>query len=905
MAEYFVCCLIENIADASEGLANSFIAPLADIKSKMKTIKSEFLVMKAFLKDAGAVKEHDEAWRAWVEQVRDVGHKVEDILDEFSHLMAQRQSNGFLYKIFHDIKHLKVWYGMAKLLHSVEHDLQNLSSMKHRYGIKTSSRDAEESSSSERRDQVSRRLAETTHFIEEDEVVGFNEHREWLARQLISEEPRRTTISVWGMGGVGKTTLATNVYKNIKNRFDCSAWICVSQKYETIDILRRIIVEFHKEKRVAIPDGISSMDYRRLVEMLHEYLQEKRYLIVLDDVWRANAWFDTCAAFLENRNRSRVIITTRNGDVTELGTVKLRIEPLSIDVAWELFCRKAFWKDMNKICPQELEFWARKMVDKCDGLPLAIVVIGRFLSLKEQTEEAWKKVYDDLCMETVGSPGLEGIENILNLSFNDLPHHLKNCFLLCAIFPEDSLINTKKLMSLWMAEGFVIEKGIKTKEEVAEDYLKELIHRCMLQVAYWIGSGIMVCCRIHDLLRDLAVTKSRRENFCVVCDDYSEGSGSFDKARRLSYYRSSKDDQFSTSMPHLRSFFSFSDAMFSCPTDLISQLSNCKLLRVLDIEGAPVERLPDEVFNLFNLQYLGLKETKIRKLPNSVGRLGKLQTLDVAKTRLVKLPQSVVKLKNLRHLLLYKSFLNVGLTAPKRLSHLSGLRTLQGIEADDEMIQQLGNLTKMRSLGVYMLKRAQCSKLCASIARMNQLVILSISADPDEALQLDGLNSPPSNLQKVWLKGKLENHLLPNWFDIHIKLTELSFWKSQLREDQIHSLGSLPNLRILTFMHDGFHGQKMSFRRGKFQRLNCLLLHNLSQLNWIEIENGSLKNLEGLFLEYCMELKAMPGGIENVTTLRKLELKDMPQELIRRVQETTVLTSVQNGCWQRSDKSSF
>lgn len=170
---------------------------------------------------------------------------------------------------------------------------------------------------------------------------------------------------------------------------------------------------------------------------------------------------DTCATFLDNRNRSRVIITTRNGDVAGLGMVKLKVKPLKIDAALEFSYRKKFWKDINnKICPQELEFCARK----CDGLPLAIVVIGRFLSLIEQTEQAWKNINDNMCMEIVANSEFEGIGSILNLSFNDLPHHLENCFWFCAIFPEDHVINTRKLahQALSLKRGLIWRRLLKT-----------------------------------------------------------------------------------------------------------------------------------------------------------------------------------------------------------------------------------------------------------------------------------------------------------------------------------------------------------------------------------------------------------------------------------------------------------
>ena len=131
-----------------------------------------------------------------------------------------------------------------------------------------------------------------------------------------------------------------------------------------------------------------------------------------------------------------------------------RIQPLQENEAWDLFSKKAFSTYHSKSCPLELETLAWKLVKKCKGLPLAVVALGGLMSSKKSPDQ-WSRVYNNLNHHLSNNPLLEDVKSILFLSFNDLPYRLKHCFLYCSLFPEDYLINNKKLTRLWMAEGFV------------------------------------------------------------------------------------------------------------------------------------------------------------------------------------------------------------------------------------------------------------------------------------------------------------------------------------------------------------------------------------------------------------------------------------------------------------------
>lgn len=656
----------------------------------MSELKGEFAVMQGFLRDVDKKKHKSEATEAWVEQVRDISYLVEDILDEYTRLIQMRQAkDGFwgscIYKIFHDVTNINAWLNITSQLAKVDKPLQqNLLHMKNLYGIDVGVGSGQQSIDHER--QKFQYLAEKAHFIEEEEIVGIDKYIEILMEYLKDDNRemlQRSMISVCGMGGVGKTTLVARVYKKVKYAFDCYAWITVSsQSPDVDDLLKKILIGLYSEKKEDVPCNISTMHYKSLMEKLHDYLKDRKYVIVLDDLWQRDDWDKIKQVFIDSKNGSRIVITTRKHDVALLANEVLEIETLGDDAAWSLFCKKAFCMDPDRRCPKELKHWARRITDKCNGLPLAIVTTGGFLSLKEKREVIWKEIYQNLTLEITENKEFEQILCILNLSFIDLPPYLVNCFLYCGLFPEDYDIKRSTLVRLWVAEGFAKEWGTKTMEEVAEDYFNQLVHRSMIQVAKQTPSGKIISYKVHDLVRDLILSKYKKSKFCILIhgDNIPQGIPVSERYRHLSFGKCTSNLNLKIeNFRHLRSLLAF-DKM---PTTIF-QFSSLKLLRVLVLQNSQIKRLPHEVFNLSCLRYFSLRGcNQIEKLPNALGMLRNLQTLDVRGTGLVKLPNAIVRLKDLKHLL--TDFIPL----PHGLSKLTALQTLEDFQANEEIIDEV------------------------------------------------------------------------------------------------------------------------------------------------------------------------------------------------------------------------
>ncbi|WCJ37360.1 Disease resistance protein RPM1 [Euphorbia peplus] len=866
---------------------------LGDARDKIEDIKLELESMRSFLSDAERRKDLSESVETWVRQVREVAYEVEDLIDEFiHHSYKQRLNNGFKGAVQDVINFHKKLSARSR----ISSKLQKIKAKVHEVYERSKRYDFSQLDDAKTRNAAAdqwKHYGESSYFVDEDDIVGMEENTEQLIGWLTEEEPRRTVISIVGMGGLGKTTLVKSIYDNpmIKKDFDCWAWISVSQSYGMTELLRNMIKEVFDTTQVTMSYNLGSMNNRQLLRILVDFLLQKRYIIVLDDVWSIDLWSKIRGAFPNNKSGSRIILTTRNENVASSIGIQSRLHhlhPLQDKDAWALFCKKAFWSDPEHTCPKELQPLAEAILKKCEGLPLAIVAVGGLMCSRSKRIGEWKTVHESLNWQLSHNPMLEQVKGILLLSFNDLPFYLKNCFLYCCVFRDGSPIRRKKLIRLWVAEGFIRERKGMSMEETAEEYLTELILRSMIQVTETNDAGRVKMCRVHDVMRELASTTSEKENFCVAYDGYQtkvEG-----KIHRLSIYDTAENIRLSsTTSCHLRSFFVF-------PTDMCSSFSlnavssKFKLLRVLDLEGVPVESIPTALVELFNLRYLNLRETKIKELPKSMEKLHNLQTLDVWKTNLERLPSGISKLSNLRHLLTCSSHdqnLEVigGMQAPTGIWNIRCLQTLASIEAGKELLQNLGNLTELKRLEITKLRATDGPKLCSSIQKMTGLYHLGLTAtNTEEKLQLEALLMPPKLLQKLTLVGKLNS--LPTWFGSLGSLTHLHLGFSSLGEDMLSSLCDLSSLVFLE-LKKAYDGKVLQFEAGWFPSLNKLILQQLAELNCIKLEEGSLPSIKELCLMGCQELKELPFGIENLVGLKKLHLEEMAQEFIERLEDNS------------------
>ncbi|KAK8564477.1 hypothetical protein V6N12_036600 [Hibiscus sabdariffa] len=561
---------------------------LTEIGAEIDEVKLELKAIRAFLEDAdrrsGAVP-LSETDKQWVANVRDIAYEVEDVVDEFMyHFNKQQPWRGkpyrFFLKLIHFPKDLLVKHQVAVKLQGINKRIKSIADRSQRYRV--SSSDSRKSDKQIRgeyyRNNWVKNLSISSLFFKDDDLVGIDKAQNELLGWLMYQELQRTVISVVGMG---------ELFKSITKELNNGA----KAKIKLVD----------------------SMEYQDLVEALLNFLQPRRYLIVIDDVWSTNLWQDISIALPANMKGT--------------GSCSLH---------------KAFISNTGQ-CPPYLESSATKLVEKCQGLPLAIVALGGLMASKNSIAD-WSEVYNNLNRE---------------LSEND------------AYFER---LKRNRLIRLWMAEGYVEQMKETIPEVFAERYLTELICRGLLQVVSRNGSGRPKAFKMHDILREFAVPISKSIKFVVKSDGMEELEDNGNRRWSIEAKGKEMKGASGTALPRVRSLFVF--AVDETSKSSFNRLpSGFKLMRVLDLEDTPINELPDESVNLFNLRYLNLSRTQVKGLPRSIGKLYNLQSLVMKWTQIKELPAGILKLKNLQylqHLFAYEG---------ERLDFLEGFQKLKSMRS--------------------------------------------------------------------------------------------------------------------------------------------------------------------------------------------------------------------------------
>ncbi|XXG70999.1 hypothetical protein AAC387_Pa07g0353 [Persea americana] len=388
---------------ASEAVVSSLVEGLGDllikeaqllhgVQDEFRWIQRELESMRCFLKDADSKQKEDAGVKNWVAQIRDVSYEAEDVIEIF--IYSQRRRPGFVGHIKRYIcilSELRTRYKVARQIEKIKLNISDISSRREKYGIKNINEVGESSSSQSL--QEHRRIS-TAVEDSELEVVGLQDELNHVKEQLMSGGPRRCVISIFGMGGLGKTTLAKKVYHDVKKQFDCHAFIYLSQQFAIKDVLMRII------KCVTIPSQedikkIEKLNLEELSTMLHGDLKKKRYLVVIDDIWSIEAWEKINRILPDGMKGSRVMLTTRNEEVASHADPRHphKMRFLNGKEGWELFLKKIFpGEDPLTACPAELKETGGKILAKCGDLPLAILVLGALLARKDKTIKVWSDV---------------------------------------------------------------------------------------------------------------------------------------------------------------------------------------------------------------------------------------------------------------------------------------------------------------------------------------------------------------------------------------------------------------------------------------------------------------------------------------------------------------------------------
>uniref|UniRef100_M8BJD1 Disease resistance protein RPM1 n=1 Tax=Aegilops tauschii TaxID=37682 RepID=M8BJD1_AEGTA len=427
---------------------------LKGVRREIRSLESELTSMHAALEEYTKLEDPSGQVKAWISLVRELAYDTEDIFDKFIHHLGKGGRRGgfkeFLHKIALPLKMLGARREIAGQIDDLKDRIKQVKDLKDSYKLN------DVPSSTTGHMAVDPRLHAV--FAEEAHLVGVDGPRDDLAKWMVEEgnkssKPRKV-LSIVGFGGLGKTTLANE------------------------DVISQVSCQDGSAKDTSDWDEIKS------ISKLRELLQNKRYLIIIDDVWSAQAWNTIKCAFPENNCSSRIIVTTRIIDVAKsccLGGDDQMYELKSLSDLHSriLFFKRIFGSEKN--CPDMLEEISNNILKKCGGLPLAIISIAGLLANRPGIKEEWEKVKRSIGSALEKTKSLEGMRSILSLSYNDLAPNLKTCLLYLSLFPEDHVIDRTRLVRLWMVEGFISAEHGQSKQEAAENYFYKLINKSMVQ----------------------------------------------------------------------------------------------------------------------------------------------------------------------------------------------------------------------------------------------------------------------------------------------------------------------------------------------------------------------------------------------------------------------------------------
>ncbi|XP_022870595.1 putative late blight resistance protein homolog R1A-3 isoform X2 [Olea europaea var. sylvestris] len=666
--------------------------------------------------------------------------------------------------------------------------------------------------------------------ILEDFVVGFDNVTIEIVEQLARGIEKLQIISIFGMPGLGKTTLANKLYNHryVLYHFHNRAWCAVSQIYNKKNVLIEILSSMSNNKR----DTYMKKEENSLVDDLYKNLKGRRYLIVIDDIWDINVWNDLKRCFPDDGVGSRILFTTRN---KEVGLKALphnftkELPFLSEVECWDILQGKVF---QDKKCPQELLDIGKQIAKNCHGLPLAVVVIAGVLANMEKKKHLWEKVARNLGSHISEIP--EKCIQILQLSYDHLPMHLKTCFLYFGAFKGDMKIPVRKLISLWVAEGFIKKEEQKNIEDVAREYLMKLIDRSLVLVAEKRYDGGVKTCKIHDLLREMCLKIAEENNFLKFIKHNDDDE---DKQRffsQVSTYQQHHCLSINCTIPpsslpfglHVRSLlYDIHFVGSSTPRPTTSISCSHKLLRVFDfssrslpwglIIGLEHLVLIIGLEHLVHLRYLALSCTRP---PLNLERFHKLEFLVVDNDVEVEIPEILLNTVSLRHMEFKGgarfSESSCQLATNSKNFQINNLRSISRlsiyVELDEKVLGRSPNLRRLKG-------RVDKDLLNPSFDFLNQL----------ESLKL--------------------YEIFHCSFSLPLNLKKLTLDHAKVSRKQMEIIGRLPCLEVLKLESVAFEEEQWNTSEGEFPQLKYLKLANVNIAEW----NASSDHFPEIWLYGC------------------------------------------------------
>ncbi|XP_057250613.1 putative disease resistance protein RGA1 [Beta vulgaris subsp. vulgaris] len=876
MAEAVLFGVAEEVLKNLGSTALDDIASAWGFKARLEKLKNTISTIKDVLLDAEEKQADSHAVRGWLERLTTAVYAADDLFDEIATVASRRQLMGGN-KLTKEVKNF---------LFPVQSDQEIIG----RDGDKKALLDLMFASSS-------------TDDVPEHELLP--------------------VISIVGIEGQGKTTLAQLIYNDdqVDIHFELRLWVCVSDIFNVKGIIEKMLMS-------ATNTETPKLDMEQLQGRLRQEIGDRKYFLVLDDVWNEDReeWIKLRALLKIGRKGSMILVTTRSREVANIMSTlpPYQLQGLSEENSWDLFVKMAFMPGQAQKEPHLVKV-GKEIINKCANVPLAVRTLGSLLYGKDESK--WWS-FNDTTLANI-SENQNNIMSILKLSYHHLWSPLKNCFTYCALFPKDSRYKKEILIDLWMAEGFIIPTNEnQSLEDLAEEYFLMLLQRCFFQDIIRNEWGAITSCKMHDLMHDLA-----QEVAGVKFKVTKFGDSNFNnRIHHLSFnYRLSSSWKIPSCMLDLKLLRTFllpvqrEDGLILGKSTCLEILSNFRCLRVLDLHHLGLQCLPSSICQLIHLRYLNLSVTSIKDLPASVNGAKanlsskhRLTELHIDLTGLdedvsdydIAVMEGLQPHPNLRKLRI-GGFRGQKLPSWIMIDNISGSLLLNLVEI---RLYRCERCLEVPTFGrLPFLKRLTLENLSSLEYMENDICDLSSSSSlppPIEAvffpsleeLMLIGL----SNLKGWWKVGAIVNN---DKKEVSYQLAQdnlllMSFSNlSKLWIERCPNLMVLPlspNVEKLTLveinktlavlkMTTSFPQCSSKLKQLSIDNIEDLISlpkEYMRQLSLLEVQDGNLKafkSLRYLQLREIPKLVAFPRGLQHLANLRSLEirfikdLKELPE----------------------------
>ncbi|CAN6295260.1 unnamed protein product [Urochloa humidicola] len=673
----------------------------------------------------------------------------------------------------------------------------------------------------------------------DERPIGRNKEKEEIVGALISDSAGvdLPVVTIWGTAGIGKTALARLVHDDpqVQEYFTDRIWVWLPDRCHVM-VATKMIIEAVTGKKCEL----LSLDI--LQQRLRNYLRKKRFFLVIDNLWAEGFqfWEFLKPSLTAGEKGSKVLITTQHERVTRMNptTLNFHLEGMEDEECWQILRVYAFsgWSSRGQ---HDLEFIGRKIATNCQGSPLAAKSLGVLLSDTHGDREQWESILSEMQI-LEADKNTNNILPSLQISYQHLPYHLKQCFAFCSILPQGVEFEKDELVRLWIADGLVKSSGRRRVEMEAGRCFDELLWRSFFETS---DTFPIRKFRVPSLMLELAQLVSKHESLTLSPDNSHDADRpewiryatilcpkdnhplAFDK---IYHYENSRLLKLVPTMKLPSN---------QVPTALFTKLT---CLRALDLSYTELDLLPDSIRCCIHLRYLNLRNTLIKTLPETVCDLFNLQTLDLRDCFwLMGLPRGLSRLVNMRHLCLHLDWdrFIAFRSMPIGIDKLQSLQTLSRFVA----ISKDGgkcNISELKNLKI-----------------RGELCILNLEA------------ATGSGAREANLSGKEYLHkLMLKWSDNTCKdEQQLDIENSETVLEALCAHSGLKHLRI-----DSYPGRKLPSWVENLSSLDSLEILSCPRLTQFSVE--MLRSLRNFRISQCADLAVLPRGLCNLESLDSLEI---------------------------------